>query len=84
MPKEYDIADFRSDLSNVATFKGTQYFAPLVGGGDILMYRKDVLEKAGLKPPRRWTNWSPRTIKKVNDPSHKLYGWSARGRAVRA
>ena len=78
LPKDYDMADFRSDLSNVATFKGTQYFAPLVGGGDILMYRKDVLEKAGLKPPKTLDELVA-DIKKVNDPSQKLYGWSARG-----
>lgn len=78
LPKDYDIADFRSDLSNVATFKGTQYFAPLVGGGDILMYRKDVLEKAGLQPPKTLDELVA-DIKKVNDPGQKLYGWSARG-----
>ncbi|MGV0819380.1 ABC transporter substrate-binding protein [Martelella sp. AMO21009] len=78
LPTEYDMSDFRVDLSNVATYDGTQYFAPLVGGGDILMYRKDVLEKAGLEPPKTLDELVA-GIKKVNDPTNKLYGWAARG-----
>jgi multiple sugar transport system substrate-binding protein len=78
LPAEYDIKDFRVDLSNVATYKGVQYYAPFVGGGDILMYRKDILAKAGLSAPKTLDEMVA-GIKKVNDPANKLYGWSARG-----
>lgn len=78
IPASYDIADFRVDLSSVATYHGTQYFAPLVGGGDILMYRKDVLAAHGLKPPTTLDELVA-DIKAVNDPAKHLYGWSARG-----
>jgi multiple sugar transport system substrate-binding protein len=42
------------------------------------MYRKDVLEKHGLKPPATLDDLVA-GIKAVNDPADKLYGWSARG-----
>lgn len=78
LPEEYDIADFRIDLANVASYEGKQYFAPLVGGGDILIYRKDVLEKAGLPVPKTLDELVT-GVKTVNDPANKLYGWAARG-----
>ncbi len=78
LPAEYDIADFRIDLANVASYQGKQYFAPFVGGGDILIYRKDVLEKAGLALPKTLDEMVA-GIKAVNDPANKLYGWAARG-----
>lgn len=78
LPKEYDIKDFRVDLSNVATYENTQYFAPFVGGGDVMMYRKDLLEEAGIAVPKTLEELVA-AIKKLNNPSEKLYGWSARG-----
>lgn len=78
VPASYDLKDFRLDLASVATYDGTLYFAPLVGGGDILMYRKDLFEKAGLQPPKTLDDMVA-AIKKLNDPTHKVYGWAARG-----
>lgn len=78
VPAEYDIADFRTDLSNVATMNGQQYFAPFVGGGDVLMYRKDVLEAKGIKPPKTLDELVA-AVKAVNDPGAGVFGWAARG-----
>ncbi len=78
LPADYDIADFRADLSNVSSFDGTQYSAPLVGGGDIMMYRKDILEQKQISVPKTLDELVA-DIKAVNDPANKLYGWSARG-----
>ena len=50
-PKDYDFADFDPGRQKVATFEDKVYFAPLTGGGDLLVYRKDLLEKAGVKVP---------------------------------
>src|ERR1700722_15572762 len=50
-PKDYDFADFDLGRQKVATFEDKVYFAPLTGGGDLLVYRKDLLEKAGVKVP---------------------------------
>ncbi|WEX08642.1 extracellular solute-binding protein [Chelativorans sp. AA-79] len=78
VPAEYDLSDFRTDLSNVATVDGVQYFAPFVGGGDILMYRKDVLQAADIDAPQTLDELSA-AIKAVDDPKNGLHGWAARG-----
>lgn len=78
LPAEYEVSDFRVDLSNVASFEGKQYFAPFVGGGDILIYRKDVLERKGRSVPKTLDELVA-GVKAVNDPANKLYGWAARG-----
>lgn len=78
VPAEYDLKDFRVDLANVASSGGVQYFAPFVGGGDIMMYRKDLLEAKGIAAPKTLDEMVA-AIKALNDPANKVYGWSARG-----
>lgn len=78
VPADYDIADFRVDLANVASVGGVQYFAPFVGGGDVMMYRKDLLEAKGIAVPTTLEEMTA-AIKALNDPENKVYGWSARG-----
>ena len=51
-PKEYDYADFDAGRQKVATVGGVVYFAPLTGGTDVMVYRKDLFENAGIKPPK--------------------------------
>lgn len=78
VPESYDLSDFRTDLVNVASVEGVQYFAPFVGGGDVFMYRKDVLKEKGIAVPKTLDELAA-AIKKANDADNKLYGWSARG-----
>lgn len=78
VPDSYDIADFRTDLSNVATINGVQYFAPFTGGGDVMLYRKDILAEKGMRVPDSLDELSA-AIKAVHDPAAGYYGWSARG-----
>ena len=78
VPDSYDIKDFRVDLTSVASYNGVQYFAPFVGGGDVLMYRKDILEAKGIAVPTTLDDLVA-AIKATNDPANKVYGWSARG-----
>ena len=75
---DYDIDDFRDDLSNVATIDGVQYFAPFVGGGDVMIYRKDILEAKGLSAPETLDELVD-VIKATHDPDNGIYGWTARG-----
>ncbi|MGO4853568.1 ABC transporter substrate-binding protein [Phaeovulum sp. W22_SRMD_FR3] len=78
VPADYDLADFRVDLANVATYNGVQYFAPFVGGGDVMMYRTDILEAKGIAVPKTLDELVA-AIKATNDPDNKVYGWAARG-----
>lgn len=78
VPESYDIGDFRTDLSNVATVDGVQYFAPFVGGGDVMMYRTDLLEEAGIEPPATLDEMVA-AIKTLDEADNGAHGWSARG-----
>ncbi len=77
-PKEYDFADFDPGRQKVATFEDKVYFAPLTGGGDLLVYRKDLLEKAGVKVPTTLDEMIA-AVKKLHDPDHGVYGIALRG-----
>ena len=77
-PKEYDFADFDEGRQKVATYEGKIYFAPLTGGGDLMVYRKDLLDKAGLQPPKTLDELIA-DVKKLNDPDHGVYGIGLRG-----
>ena len=77
-PKDYDYSDFDAGRQKVATFEGTQWFAPLTGGGDMLVYRKDLLEKAGVKPPKTLDEFVA-AVKKLHDPANGIYGVALRG-----
>jgi multiple sugar transport system substrate-binding protein len=77
-PKEYDYSDFDPGRQKVATYEGKVYFAPLTGGGDLLVYRKDILDKAGVQPPTTLDEFIA-DVKKLHDPDHGIYGIALRG-----
>jgi multiple sugar transport system substrate-binding protein len=77
-PKDYDYADFDAGRQKVATVDKTVWFAPLTGGGDLLVYRKDLLEKAGVKPPTNLEELQA-AVKKLHDPAAGVYGIALRG-----
>jgi multiple sugar transport system substrate-binding protein len=77
-PKQYDYSDFDPGRQKVATFDGKAWFAPLTGGGDLLVYRKDLLEKAGVQPPTTLDEFIA-AVKKLHDPEHGVYGVALRG-----
>ncbi|PLC06977.1 sugar ABC transporter substrate-binding protein [Variovorax sp. RO1] len=77
-PASYDYADFDVGRQKVASFAGQTWFAPLTGGGDLMVYRKDLLEKAGIKPPATLDEFVA-AVKKLNDPAHGVYGVALRG-----
>lgn len=76
-PKEYDYNDFLPGRRAVASYNGVAYFAPLIGGGDFLFYRRDILAAAHLPVPKTLDELVA-DIKKLNAPP-KMYGWVARG-----
>lgn len=77
-PRNYDYADFDPGRQKVATVDGTVWFAPLTGGGDLMVYRKDILEKAGVAPPANLEELAA-AVKKLNDPAGGVYGIALRG-----
>lgn len=77
-PAEYDFADFDPGRQKVATFDGKPWFAPLTGGGDLLVYRKDLLEAKGIKPPTTLDELFA-AAEQLNDPDNGVYGIALRG-----
>ncbi len=77
-PKEYDYTDFDMGRQKVATFDNTVWFAPLTGGGDLMVYRKDLLAKAGIQPPKTLDEFVV-AVKKLHDPANGVYGVALRG-----
>jgi multiple sugar transport system substrate-binding protein len=78
LPESADFADFDKGREKVASYKGKVYFAPIQGGGDFLYYRKDVLEKAGVTPPKTLEELQV-AVKKLHDPANGMYGIALRG-----
>lgn len=77
-PQDYDYADFDAGRQKVATVDKTVWFAPLTGGGDLMVYRKDLLDKAGVKPPTTLEELQA-AVKKLHDPANGIYGIALRG-----
>ncbi len=77
-PKEYDYDDFDAGMRAAATYDGKQWFAPVQGGGDLMVYRTDLLEKAGIQPPKTWDEYKA-AVAKLHDPENGAYGTALRG-----
>jgi len=48
----YDFSDYPKNIMNAASFGGKPYIVPLVTEWQVLYYRKDLLQKAGLQVPK--------------------------------
>ncbi|WP_438750050.1 ABC transporter substrate-binding protein [Pararhizobium sp. O133] len=77
-PKDYDYTDFDPGRQKVATYDGKAWFAPLTGGGDLMVYRKDLLEAAGIQPPKTLDEYVA-AVEKLNQPDKGIYGTALRG-----
>lgn len=77
-PADYDYADFDPGRQKVATVDGKIWFAPVTGGGDLMVYRKDLLEAAGIKPPTTVDELIA-AVEKLNSPDTGVYGIALRG-----
>jgi multiple sugar transport system substrate-binding protein len=77
-PKEYDYNDFDAGMRAAATYDGKQWFAPIQGGGDLMVYRTDLLQKAGIEPPKTWDEYKA-AVAKLHDPQNGIYGTALRG-----
>jgi len=59
--------------TNFFTFDGKTYVLPSEGDTAWLWYRKDLFEKASLKPPETWEEFYA-AAKALNDPANGVYG----------
>ena len=80
-PLNMDFADYPKNVMSVATFGGKAYIVPLVTEWQVLYYRKDLFQKAGLKVPTNFTELEA-AARKLN--SESVAGIASRGKGAAA
>ncbi|HEX8047530.1 sugar ABC transporter substrate-binding protein [Rhizobium sp.] len=80
--KTYDVDDLLPAIRSGLTTDSKLYAAPFYGESSMVMYRKDLFDKAGLKMPDAptWT-FIADAARKITDKSHEVYGICLRGKA---
>ena len=77
----YDVDDLLPAIRAGLSADGKLYAAPFYGESSMTMYRKDLVEKAGMTMPERPTWEQVRDIAaKVHNPSAGVYGICLRGK----
>lgn len=75
----FDLKDFTSGTIESLSYEGKLIGLPTTTEHQILYYRKDVLEKAGLKPPKTLDEMML-VASKINDPANGFYAIVNRGK----
>ncbi|WP_223214352.1 ABC transporter substrate-binding protein [Xanthomonas sp. NCPPB 1638] len=78
----YDVDDLMPQIRDAVSDKGKLYAAPFYAEGSMLMYRTDLLQKAGLQMPAQ-PSWSfvADAARKLTDKQNGVYGICLRGKA---
>ncbi len=80
--KDYDVNDLLPAIRSGLSVGGKLYAAPFYGESSMVMYRTDLMKKAGLTMPKSPT-WAfiAQAAAKMNDPKNGVYGICLRGKA---
>ena len=77
----YDANDLLPAMRNGLSVGDKLFAAPFYGESSMLMYRKDLADKAGIKVSDHPTWTEIKTLAdKINDPAHGVYGICLRGK----
>jgi sorbitol/mannitol transport system substrate-binding protein len=77
----YDVDDLLPAIRQGLSVDGKLYAAPFYGESSMLMYRADLVQKAGLSMPERPTWQQVHDIAaKIHDPAGGVYGMCLRGK----
>lgn len=82
LPASYDAGDILPAMRAGLSHDGNLYAAPFYGESSMIMYRTDLMEKAGLTMPDAPT-WSDveAAAKAMTDKDNEIYGVCLRGKA---
>jgi multiple sugar transport system substrate-binding protein len=69
-----ELKDFLKPAVDTAMYQGHLYAVPDYSNADLLYYRKDILAKAGQKPPTTWAQLAE--LAKTVAPKYGLYGYA--------
>lgn len=79
---KYDVNDMLPSIRGGLTVEGKLYAAPFYGESAMIMYRKDLFEKAGLKMPENPTwEFIGDAARKITDRKADINGICLRGKA---
>jgi sorbitol/mannitol transport system substrate-binding protein len=79
---DYDVDDLLPPIRAGLSVDGTLYGAPFYGESSMVMYRKDLMDKAGLKMPDAPTwDFIKQAADKMTDKASGTYGVCLRGKA---
>ncbi|MHA7967840.1 ABC transporter substrate-binding protein [Rhizobium sp. CAU 1783] len=79
---DYDVDDLLPAIRSGLTADGKLYAAPFYGESSMVMYRKDLMEKAGLTMPDAPTwDFIADAARKMTDKANEVYGICLRGKA---
>jgi len=79
---DYDVDDLLPPIRSGLSADGKLYGAPFYGESSFVMYRKDLMEKAGLKMPDAPTwDFIKQAADKMSDKAGEVYGICLRGKA---
>jgi len=82
LPESYDIDDLLPAIRGGLTVDGELYAAPFYGESSMVMYRTDLMEKAGLEMPDAPTwDFIVEAAKAMTDKDNEIYGICLRGKA---
>ena len=82
LPAEYDVDDLLPAIRAGLTVDGELYAAPFYGESSMVMYRTDLMEKAGLEMPAAPTwDFIREAAAAMTDKENEVYGICLRGKA---
>jgi len=71
---QFPLGQFLKPAVDTAMYQGRLYAVPDYSNADVLYYRKDILAKAGLQPPRTWDQLQ--RLAETVAPRYGLYGYA--------
>jgi sorbitol/mannitol transport system substrate-binding protein len=80
--EDYDVDDLLPAIRGGLSIDGTLYASPFYGESSMVMYRTDLMEKAGLTMPDAPTwEFIADAARKMTDKGNEIYGICLRGKA---
>ena len=74
-PRQFpELRDFLKPAVDTAIYQGRLYAVPDYSNADLLYYRKDILARAGKKPPTTWAQLAE--LAETVAPKYGLYGYA--------
>lgn len=82
LSEDYDVADLLPAMANGLSYDGTLYAAPFYGESSMIMYRTDLMKKAGMEMPDAPTwEFIRAAAKAMTDRDAEINGICLRGKA---